>query len=782
MNNKIIIFVGFKPDKNSGGNSIVPCIIKNINKLYTIPIIYFYILLNENFNSEEEMFNNMYNYEEENLPIVKPYMIENMNNIVIYSESIDNIFNFKNVVRFNFYFNINKKSNDNEYNIFYSSSYHKLYNIARNLYGIDELIIKKENIFPNYFYYFLNIDKILNECYDYSNERTNSCYTIRKGLSVPHIRNNLNYHPENSYEILHEQSNIDDLIIIFNKYKYFYSYDGYTTMLQIAALCGCIPIIIPFSGFIKISDFMDEEWYTNGIAYGDSKEQIEYAINTRNNLKISLFKKSEENYNILYKELIDSIYTKFNDKDNLNDEYECIENILLSNKNNNNNENILLVYILDNKINDNKILILTDKINTTNFDYTNYEVFYSINDDNLINSKKYNYIFSEKIINNYNYRFLTHFYLNKYNSKNILKIIPFKYNPSKYINSYKIPTYINYNNNHNLKIPNWIYSYRPNYGPSKIIWAPSWNNFSNNHFIIKMINNIGFTYYKRKTNLADVVATNNPVDIINFHTDINNNLNICIYQENDGNILNMNKKVYFNWFFDPFKNTNDYDNNCLNVYQFSVYSIKRNVLRQKYGLPININDIDEYPNSFPVFFNFHLIFNLINNIDKNKYVRDKSCYTLRKTNDSHTMKFMTSIKDYFIHPENSICIDKNNLQENIDTFLRCDKFYCYDNISFLGVLAVLCGCQTILFCNYEGYKDVRELYKIYIPILYYGMAYNDTPEELEFARNTQHILIDILQKIYINQYKNFFSEDSSYDSILIFLKYLECYFNVSFNE
>jgi hypothetical protein len=244
----------------------------------------------------------------------------------------------------------------------------------------------------------------------------------------------------------------------------------------------------------------------------------------------------------------------------------------------------------------------------------------------------------------------------------------------------------------------------------------------------------------------------------------------------------MDKKVYFNWFFDAFKNTIDYDNDCLNVYQFPIYSIKRNVLRQKYGLPININHINEYPNSFPLFFNFNLIFNIINNIDKNKYVRDKSCYTLRKTNDTHPMKFMDSIKDYFIHPENSICIDNNNLSENIDTFLRCDKFYCYDNISFLGVLAVLCGCQTILFCNYKGYKDVRELYKIYIPILYYGMAYDDTPEELEFARNTQHILIDILHKIYVNQYKNFFSEESSYDSILTFLKYLECYFNISFNE
>ena len=780
MNEQIIIFVGYIPDKNSGGNSIIPTIIKNINELYSYPFIYFYILFNEKFSSNQEMYLEMNKYEDINLPIVKEYMIENKNNIVIYPENCGNPLNFKNIVRFNFYFNIYEPSVDNEYNVFYSECYNTLYHFVRDMYNINKNIIKKENIFSKNFYYFNNLDRILNICYDFGEERENSCFTIRKGLNCPHIREQRIFHPENSYEILHENSNIESLSIIFNKYKYFYSYDAYTTMLPIAALCGCIPIIIPFSNFKSIDEFFCEEWLINGIAYGDSIEQINYAIKTRDKLIDSLKKKNNQDYTILYKEFIDSIYNNFKIK--LDNEYNNIENILLSKKNNNNNELIILVYKLIDNINNNKILCLTDKINTNNFDHSNFNITYSNENKNLFNLNEFNYIFSENIIDNYNYRFLTHFYLNLKNSKNnIIKLNSYKYIPSKIINNMNLQTYINLNNNYNIKIPEYIHCYRPNFGSSKIIWSPSWNNISNNHFIIKTINNIGFNYYNRNSNLIDVVQSNDQDMINNFNNDILNNLNICIYQETVLNPLNMNKKVYFNWFFDT-RNKSDYENDTLFVYQFPIYNIKENVIKSKYNTPIDINNYNIYPNCFPIFFNIKLLLDLLNNSENYNYKREKTCYVLRKSNDSHPLKFVDSVKDYFIHPDDSICIEQNNLEQNINMFLECNKFYCYDNVSFLAVIAVVCGCQTILIKDYSGIKDIRELYKVYCPWMYYGMAYEDNIEQLEFAKNTKHILIDILYKILKNEYANFCSEESSYDTILTFLIYLECYFNVSFNE
>ena len=47
---------------------------------------------------------------------------------------------------------------------------------------------------------------------------------------------------------------------------------------------------------------------------------------------------------------------------------------------------------------------------------------------------------------------------------------------------------------------------------------------------------------------------------------------------------------------------------------------------------------------------------------------------------------------------------------NIEIFLKCKKFYCYDNVCFLPVLATLCGCIPILNNKYPGFENIRELY------------------------------------------------------------------------
>ncbi|MCX6075025.1 MAG: hypothetical protein NTY39_11940 [Campylobacterales bacterium] len=102
-------------------------------------------------------------------------------------------------------------------------------------------------------------------------EREGSCYLLRKGykrkisddLTASQLVDGLS----------HEQT-----AKIFNQTKYCISYDTYTMYNVYAAMCGCIPIIIPEEGISK------EQWQPNeesryGMAYGF--EDIAYAIETR---------------------------------------------------------------------------------------------------------------------------------------------------------------------------------------------------------------------------------------------------------------------------------------------------------------------------------------------------------------------------------------------------------------------------------------------------------------------------------------------------------------------
>ena len=265
MSNAKIIFVGYVPDINSGGNSMIPYIIKQFNKVFNENTVFFYMLFCRTFDSDNELYIEMNKYNDTNLPIASPF--------------------------------------------------HKLYNKVRNNMPskVQTVIpLQNTNTFHKYINSFYNLNYLLDKCKDYKRERSGSCYTIRKGTLHPHFRNKFDYHPANSFSIEHHMSNCDDLLDIFNKYTYFYSYDGFTNLVQIASLCGCIPIIVPFWEFTSLSEIWDEKWFTNGIAYGDSKEQIEFAINTRPILIEELIKLNDNDATCnLFKELTESIYTYF---------------------------------------------------------------------------------------------------------------------------------------------------------------------------------------------------------------------------------------------------------------------------------------------------------------------------------------------------------------------------------------------------------------------------------------------------------------------------------------
>ena len=104
--------------------------------------------------------------------------------------------------------------------------------------------------------------------------RKGTCHTFRKSR---YHKNLELIHPENSIEIEGGLSQTE-LIMSFNKFKYFISYDPLTFISVIAALCGCISIVKKVDGMSKeqwlrnlsISEYIIENKVDTlyGIAYG----------------------------------------------------------------------------------------------------------------------------------------------------------------------------------------------------------------------------------------------------------------------------------------------------------------------------------------------------------------------------------------------------------------------------------------------------------------------------------------------------------------------------------
>lgn len=121
-------------------------------------------------------------------------------------------------------------------------------------------------------------------------KRNGKCYIIRKGIKRADL-------PSKFDGII-----IDDLpeiekVKVFNECEYCISYDTQTAYSSISALCGCIAIVIPEPGKSK-SDYRKKDDKTNyGVAWGFSKEEIEYAISTRSRIKEKFEKTNLEGIN-----------------------------------------------------------------------------------------------------------------------------------------------------------------------------------------------------------------------------------------------------------------------------------------------------------------------------------------------------------------------------------------------------------------------------------------------------------------------------------------------------
>ncbi len=107
--------------------------------------------------------------------------------------------------------------------------------------------------------------------------REGSCFIIRKGYNradLPPIV------PGKILDTLSEEEKVK----VMNQCRYCYSFDTQTFYSAIAAICGCVSIVIPEPGK-KREDYLREGEPGWGIAYGISPEELEFARSTYKNLE-----------------------------------------------------------------------------------------------------------------------------------------------------------------------------------------------------------------------------------------------------------------------------------------------------------------------------------------------------------------------------------------------------------------------------------------------------------------------------------------------------------------
>lgn len=112
-----------------------------------------------------------------------------------------------------------------------------------------------------------------NEAYRQVNdgERSGSAYLVKKGQGRAIVH-------DLSQSVLVDSIDHRGKAAAFNQARYFYTYDPYTLYSRYAALCGCIPIIVPMPGMTR-DQWVPREEERYGLAYGE--EGIDWAIATR---------------------------------------------------------------------------------------------------------------------------------------------------------------------------------------------------------------------------------------------------------------------------------------------------------------------------------------------------------------------------------------------------------------------------------------------------------------------------------------------------------------------
>lgn len=170
--------------------------------------------------------------------------------------------------------------------------YHNRFPNNPEAYGKNELVFSFREHFNDYNLNpscrLLTLNYFDKDLYKQTNfgERSGVCYIIRKGKNRPDLPKTF------------DGPVIDDLpekekVAVLNRCKYCYDYDTQTFYTSIACVCGCIPIVVMEPGKKK-SDYLGKGDVDYGKAYGDTPEEVEYAVETRP-LRLKMLDFDEQN-------------------------------------------------------------------------------------------------------------------------------------------------------------------------------------------------------------------------------------------------------------------------------------------------------------------------------------------------------------------------------------------------------------------------------------------------------------------------------------------------------
>ena len=201
------------------------------------------------------------------------------NTIVIYPEIIyGNFFKSKYVVRW-LLSNNKIYTNDSNKTIGYDKN--DMFFCYRDVFNDEKLNPQKRKLTLTYF------DLDTYKRYNFG-ERAGKCYILHKGA----VRSDVPKHLDGPViDSLSEKEKVK----IFNECEYCICYDTQTAYSQIAALCGCISVVVPEAGKTR-NDYRTHNGNIfdtgYGEAFGFSQEEIDYAKNTTEQLT-KMFKKAE---------------------------------------------------------------------------------------------------------------------------------------------------------------------------------------------------------------------------------------------------------------------------------------------------------------------------------------------------------------------------------------------------------------------------------------------------------------------------------------------------------
>ena len=183
----------------------------------------------------------------------------NKNTIVVYPDVVyGNFLYAKKVVRWllSYYKFENEDNAYNKEDIFFA--YRKIFNNKK---------LNPENRELYISYFDLNMYKKTN-----FGERKGCCYIVRKGKDRMDL-------PEKFDGVIIDNLSEKEKVKTFNESKYCISYDLQTAYSQIAALCGCISVVVPEPGK-KREDYRLENDNSYGEAFGFDADEINYAKET----------------------------------------------------------------------------------------------------------------------------------------------------------------------------------------------------------------------------------------------------------------------------------------------------------------------------------------------------------------------------------------------------------------------------------------------------------------------------------------------------------------------